>query len=131
MLSWALAALCCGLATTCDLSTLANHPLSRHMVTEYCTLSYLSLCYVLGMPAQTVRTCLENQQGPTLNWKCVPSGATKRAFIIFHNLPKHRQTRRSICLQHKKLTDTHGETEIFYAKRNTQCNPQLHLLQKN
>lgn len=114
MVCRALAALCCGLATACDLPRPSNRPLSWHTVLGVLDSQLPLLLCVLGMSAQTIRTCLENHQG--LNRKCVPFGLTKWAFVIFHNPSEHRQTQRSICLQCKNLT--HGYT---WGNRNFLC----------
>lgn len=114
---WALAALCCRLGTSPNLSRLSNQPLG-------CTGAVNSRTSPLGMCLTCqhgqLELCLESQQGPTLNWecKCAPFWLPKWAAVIFHNPSEYRHSDMEKHLQHKNLTDTHGETGIFSVKIN-------------
>lgn len=117
---WALTAFCCGLATSPNLSRLSNRPLSWHMVLDVLgsQLQDLSFWYELGVSERTVRTRLESQQGPMLNWECkrAPFWPRKWAPVIFHNPSEHRHSDVG-----KHLFATEGSNRYTWGNRNFLC----------
>lgn len=105
-----------------DLSRLSN--LIGHCADTWCWmylgfyLQDLSFWHLLGTSACTTRTCLESQQGPTINWecKCTPFQPPKWVSVIFHYLSEHKHSGVE-----KHLFATQRSNRYSWANRNFLC----------